>query len=60
MIGNRHGDSFGEFYLAFLDEAVNEFHGVEDLKLGADLRIEALEGMVAIRAGGDHCLHTGS
>ena len=59
VVGNGHGDGFGELDLALLDEAVYELHHMEDLKGRAGLGVEALKGVVAVGAGGDDGFHSG-
>ena len=48
MIGNGYRNSLGESDLFFFDEAINEFHYVQNLKFGAKLRVKALHGVVSI------------
>ena len=46
--------------LAFFDQAVKEFHGVQDLKLWTlSCGYRRLKRKVAIGAGGHHCFHSG-
>jgi hypothetical protein len=59
MVRDCQWDGLGEFELAFSDELINDFHGVEDFDLGAELGVEVLEAMVAISTGGDHSLYPG-
>ena len=59
MIGNGQRHTPSQFYLAFLDKAVDIFHHVNNLKGETYLRIKPFKGVVTLSTRCDHRLHSG-